>query len=206
MKVRDRFIVRRGPALAGRIVAVLAALLALIPAIVPAPAAALTRPEVVFRARAWISKGVTYSQSSYFAGYRQDCSGFVSMAWGLGRSYTTRDIATTAIRVPYSQLRLGDAVLQPGHVQVFGGWKDKAAGTYVALEESMWGTPAHSRVKQLPTSGEGLRFRGIVESPISGIPTAPVASLLAELPAAPALSLYVLPPTDDEPDTATVAP
>ena len=57
---------------------------------------AITRPEVLKRAEHWIKKRVQYSQSSYYQGYRRDCSGFVSMAWKLKTSYTSSTISSAA--------------------------------------------------------------------------------------------------------------
>lgn len=43
-----------------------------------------TRNEILARARSWPANGVEYDQGSlYHDGYRQDCSGFVSMALGI---------------------------------------------------------------------------------------------------------------------------
>src|SRR5687767_7568992 len=47
------------------------------------------RKRAIERGFGWLDAGVPYSQSKYRAGYRTDCSGFVSMCWELGTSYTT---------------------------------------------------------------------------------------------------------------------
>lgn len=139
----------------------------LVPALLLAPASAqaITRTQVLTRAKTWVAKRVPYSQSRYHRGYRQDCSGFVSMSWSLGRSYSTRTISARARRIPISRLQPGDAVLQPGHVSIFGGWKNKRRREYYALEQTTWGSHAKRRVRVARGNAKGLRRRGIVTKP-----------------------------------------
>jgi hypothetical protein len=194
----------RTVAAVGRMLAASAVVLTLIAIMSPAPASAITRQEVLSRASSWVRQGVIYSQSSNHDGYRRDCSGFVSMAWKLSASYTTRTISSRSKRVALSALKPGDAVLQPGHVQIFAGWADHRQGTFIAIEESNWGRPALRRVKPLPDGGIGLRFAGIEEAEIPS-PTA-AAELLSALPPVQQLPIYVLPsnngtaPMNDVPD------
>lgn len=122
---------------------------------------AITRDTVLDRAHVWVDKRISYSQSSYYKGYRQDCSGFVSMAWKLDRSYTTRTISSQADRISVGSLKPGDAVLIPGHVSLFGGWKDKKARTYWAIEETTWGSHAKRRVRTVPGNATALRYERI---------------------------------------------
>jgi cell wall-associated NlpC family hydrolase len=144
---------------------VLASLLASIVGFSPAPAAAITRTEVLTRAHSWVIERVIYSQRAYFAGYRRDCSGFVSMAWHLKTSYTSRSIDAVAKRIPLSRLRPGDAVHTPGHVALFVRWQSKAKRTYVAMEESLRGRPAMHHVRSLGSDAIALRYRRIVDMP-----------------------------------------
>ncbi len=44
---------------------------------------------IIANAQTWLNPSIPYSQSDYYAGYRTDCSGYVSMAWQLGTSATT---------------------------------------------------------------------------------------------------------------------
>lgn len=131
--------------------------------LIPTPASAITRDNVLSRAQSWVKKKVRYSQSSYFAGYRRDCSGFVSMAWRAGRSYTSSTIRSIAKRIPISHLKPGDAVHTPGHVAIFVRWKNKARGIYVAMEETSWGRPAARHVRKLGRNATALRYRAISE-------------------------------------------
>src|SRR5947209_2962951 len=72
-----------------------------------------SRAQIVERAHDWISQGVLYStaqdsgsdwnywtDSATGGPYRQDCSGFVSMAWGLGSSQASFTIDAS----PYSTI------------------------------------------------------------------------------------------------------
>ena len=152
-----------------------------------APAQAITRTQVLKRANNWIKKRVPYSQSSYYQGYRQDCSGFVSMAWKLKTSYTSSDIGCVAVRISVNALKPGDAVHRSGHVEIFGGWKDKKARKYWALEESTWGLPALRKVKRFKSGYTALRLKGIKDAPkpkpAKPKPKAPLPS--APLPSTP---------------------
>jgi len=145
--------------------ALASALVALL-GLLPTTAHAITRTDVLNRAHGWVAKKVRYSQSSTFAGYRRDCSGFVSMAWKLGRSYTSRTIHSVAVRIPLSHLRPGDAVHTPGHVAIFVKWANKARSAYVAMEESTWGRPALHHVRPLGRGATALRYHGIEEAPL----------------------------------------
>lgn len=129
----------------------------------PAPAHAITRPTVIKRANHWIKTRVMYSQRAYHRGYRRDCSGFVSMAWRLKRSYTSSTIRSRSRKISWRKLKPGDAVRRSGHVAIFGGWKNKKHRRYWALEESSWGKPAHRRVKTFKRGYSALRFKGIKE-------------------------------------------
>ncbi|MDR3686904.1 MAG: hypothetical protein P4L93_08120 [Coriobacteriia bacterium] len=161
-----------------------------------APAQAITRAEVLKRANTWIKKHVQYSQSSYYHGYRRDCSGFVSMAWKLKSSYTSSDIGSVAHKISWSKLKPGDAVRRSGHVEIFDGWKNKKKRQYWALEESQSGKPALRAVKQFKGGYSALVLRGIKDAP-KLVPATPIIA------PAPAPSV---PPTgsiDTTPSTPT---
>ncbi|MFG2917858.1 peptidoglycan-binding protein [Kitasatospora sp. NPDC048298] len=110
-----------------------------------AAATPLTRAQIIQRAQSWVDQGVPYSMSRYWSdGYRQDCSGFVSMAWGLNSSQTTWTLPNFAERIGKNDLQPGDILLynnpaspQAGsHVTIFGGWTDSSRTTYVAYEQT----------------------------------------------------------------------
>lgn len=159
VKVRNVFSAGRAKTCAALCAATLTAALFF----APAPASALTRHQVMKRASSWIVKKVPYSQRGTFKGYRRDCSGFVSMAWKLDHSYTTRSISARAKRIPIASLRPGDAILKPGHVSLFGGWKNRAKRQYWAYEQTTWGSHARKRVRTIPRRAKALRRKGIAE-------------------------------------------
>ncbi|MDZ4170461.1 MAG: hypothetical protein U1E26_12550 [Coriobacteriia bacterium] len=147
----------------------------------PASAQAITRSTILARSKTWIVKQIPYSQHRYYRGYRQDCSGFVSMAWGLKRSYTSRNISSVARRIPVSKLKPGDAVWKPGHVSIFGGWKNKQKRQYYALEQTTWGSHAKRRVRTIPSRGKALRYKG-VRTPVRRVAAKPTPAPVAAVP------------------------
>jgi uncharacterized protein YfaT (DUF1175 family) len=109
-----------------------------------------TRQQTLRRARVWLTanKGrqVPYSQSKRWKdGYRQDCSGYVSMALGLSRPgpYTVALAGTRSITRPIkmSQLKPGDLVIDAignsnfRHVVIFEKWNNPRHTTYTAYEQ-----------------------------------------------------------------------
>ena len=124
-------------------------------------AGAITRAELLSRASSWIKRRVPYSQHGYHAGYRRNCSGFVSMAWKLDTSYSSRTIGSKARRVSILALKPGDAVLTSGHVALFAGWKNRARREYIAVEQTTWGGHAVRHVRSIPRHATALRRDGI---------------------------------------------
>ncbi|MFF5189474.1 peptidoglycan-binding protein [Streptomyces sp. NPDC000345] len=104
-----------------------------------------TRAEIIRRAREWVAARVPYSMSAYWSdGYRQDCSGFVSMAWHLPGNEWTGTLDQYGTRISKEELQPGDILLfhnpadpQKGsHVVLFGGWTDYTRSYYIAYEET----------------------------------------------------------------------
>lgn len=115
----------------------------------------LTRAQILDRAESWMSARVPYSMTAYWKdGYRQDCSGFVSMAWGLGTSAWTGDLAAYGVRITQDALQPGDILLyhnsadprHGSHTVVFGGWVDDDHTVYTGYEQ----TPPGARVQTTP--------------------------------------------------------
>jgi hypothetical protein len=91
----------------------------------------VSRATAVSRGKTWVTYKVPYSQTSCHTDthgtYRMDCSGFVSMAWGLKGSYTTSTLPSVATRIPRVDLQPGDIMDYPGvHTVMFVGWYDSA--------------------------------------------------------------------------------
>ena len=122
------------------------------PAAASAPRAAkdVSRATMLKRARGWLTANdgaqVPYSQSKVWSdGYRQDCSGYVSMTLGLSKSgpntqmlASDRDLTEP---VPLKSLKPGDLLIDADgsnttrHVVVFDGWTSDARTAYKAYEQ-----------------------------------------------------------------------
>ncbi|QFZ21636.1 NlpC/P60 family protein [Saccharothrix syringae] len=99
-----------------------------------------SRQEALDRAQTWLDDQVTYSQQSChensYGRYRTDCSGYVSMAWGLDHSRATTDLAEVSREIPREELMPGDALNSPGHVALFVRWEDGARTRPVVREHT----------------------------------------------------------------------
>ncbi|OIJ62697.1 peptidoglycan-binding protein [Streptomyces mangrovisoli] len=116
---------------------------------------ATTRTEIIKRARKWVTERVPYDMEAYWSdGYRQDCSGFVSMAWGLPGNEWTGSLDQYGTRISKGALEPGDMLLfhnpddpeKGSHVVLFGGWTDSSHTTYTVYEE----TPPQARSQPTP--------------------------------------------------------
>jgi hypothetical protein len=127
--------------------AVVLAALAL-PFVVPAAASAtavaqspkgFNRKLVLERAQHWVNLRIPYSQKRWYAGYRQDCSGFVSMSWRIGASYPTGMMDLIGKPIPKDAMLPGDVMLNAtstgAHVVLFAGWANRQRTAYVAYEQ-----------------------------------------------------------------------
>jgi len=119
------------------------------PTTLPAAPLRLTRAQILERAETWVAAEVPYSMTSYWKdGYRQDCSGFVSMAWGLNTNAWTGDLDGYGVRITRDELEPGDILLfhdtadpQNGsHTVIFGGWVDSDHTQYTGYEQTLPGT------------------------------------------------------------------
>ncbi|MCF2526683.1 hypothetical protein [Yinghuangia soli] len=100
------------------------------------------RADIIRRAKRWADLGLGYSMSGTFEGYRTDCSGLVSMAWGLpAPGLTTDTMDQVAHRIGKEDLLPGDVLVNTapgaaGHTLIFAGWTDATHTRYFAYEES----------------------------------------------------------------------
>ena len=113
------------------------------------------------------------AKSAEWDKYRSDCSGFISWSWGLAPpGQTTRTLApystTVSSLIAVDDLAPGDALNGSGHVMLFGGWADKAAGKALILQESRCGTSAAEKIAVFKTIdattlqiSDGRNFRPI---------------------------------------------
>ncbi|MFE6667819.1 peptidoglycan-binding protein [Streptomyces sp. NPDC057697] len=128
-----------------------------------------SRAEIINRAKKWVSAQVPYSMVKYWNdGYRQDCSGFVSMAWNLPGNEWTGSLAAFGTRISRAELQPGDILLfhnpadpsKGSHVTIFGGWTDYTHSHYTAYEQ----TKPHTRKQTTPmaywsNSGSYVAYR-----------------------------------------------
>ncbi|MFB7369024.1 peptidoglycan-binding protein [Streptomyces sp. NPDC056222] len=105
----------------------------------------VTRAEIINRAKRWVSAQVPYSMEKYWSdGYRQDCSGYISMAWNLRANEWTGSLDGFAERIDRADLQPGDILLfhnpadpaRGSHVTLFGGWTDHTRTSYIAYEQT----------------------------------------------------------------------
>ncbi len=108
--------------------------------------AAEVRSQIAARAALWY--GVTpyllggIKQREPGAGYRQDCSGFVSYAWGLDKpGLVTSAFDEVAVTIPVKSLETGDTLNNEGigadgHMVLFWAWADKTQTRFWAMEMS----------------------------------------------------------------------
>ncbi|MFI6102026.1 hypothetical protein ACIA8G_41290 [Lentzea sp. NPDC051213] len=112
----------------------------------------ILRSEIVERACTWLRDSVPYSQTKFHQNehgiYRADCSGFVSMAWGLpGKpedrhgGLDTPGLAGVSSQIQSGDLRAGDVLIRADgtnltrHVVIFAAWAEEP-GWYWAYEQA----------------------------------------------------------------------
>ncbi|WP_424213656.1 peptidoglycan-binding protein [Streptomyces sp. BI20] len=148
----------------------------------PSSVRRIDRATIIKRAKTWIAAQVPYSMERYWEdGYRQDCSGFVSMAWNLDSNEWTGSLDSFATRITKDELLPGDMLLfhnpanpnRGSHVTLFGGWADASRSHYIAYEQTKptarrlitpygyWSNAA----RYLP-----YRFTGVVGGPVAAEP------------------------------------
>lgn len=168
--------------------------------------AKISRGEILRRARLWPLSTVSYSQSAIHTatGYRQDCSGYISMCWGIppnaqpggwgGLNTVTLVTGGYMSPIPASALLPGDAVAiagpntqgNAGHIVLFEKWDTTTPTprTHYFLYEQAGGTkgPIHRRVAypypgysaSTTTPWRAYRFRDVDDS--IPLPTAPTTT------------------------------
>jgi hypothetical protein len=156
---------------------------------------ATTRTEIINRAKKWVTAKVPYSMSAYWSdGYRQDCSGYVSMAWGLPGNEWTGSLHQYATRITKEELQPGDMLLfhnptnptNGSHVVLFGGWTDNTHGYYIAYEQTRPSTRRLATPYAYWTNSAKYvpyRYKGLVADPANpGVPGVPGVPQVPEVP------------------------
>lgn len=130
------------------------------------PAAAISRNTVLSRAQTWMDAQIPYSQTTYYKGYRTDCSGYVSMSWRTGFSYSTRSFHSVSTSIAVEALKPGDALHKVGHIRLFYGWLDDSHTLYMCYEQT--GPTLKSSIRSvaddLAAGYHACRYRHITDS------------------------------------------
>ncbi|WP_156755586.1 NlpC/P60 family protein [Actinokineospora pegani] len=142
-----------------------------------------TRSEIVERAESWLRVPVAFSRSRFHHNehgiYRTDCSGFVSMAWGLPGLPTdrrggldARGLAEASTSIGWDELLAGDALLRVGgdeltrHIALFHEWADSHRTAYWGFEQSVRAGAVHHRIPLRHDAGVALcaprRYRNVI--------------------------------------------
>ncbi|MBS2963892.1 hypothetical protein KGA66_12610, partial [Actinocrinis puniceicyclus] len=152
------------------------------------PHGSIARAQILLRTQSWLSEHVPYSQSSWWkdgnGDYRQDCSGYVSMAWALDPKidFWTGNLNTVSHVVDASALLPGDILLSASHTVIFAGWSDSAHTTFDYYEESRPGTDARFVVSAplqdfLDSGFAPFRYDGVVDTAGEQLPQNPATGL-----------------------------
>lgn len=144
----------------------------------------VTRDASLGRAQVWVDANVPYSQSACYANgtlgsYREDCSGFVSMAWDLSYSPTTYELNPddpqfTGIthKISWSELQPGDALVRDSggvdHMALFVRWTDSTH--YILDDETHVPTGTIQETPTVLNDGywstfQPIRYNNIQEGP-----------------------------------------
>ncbi|MCP2250382.1 NlpC/P60 family protein [Lentzea aerocolonigenes] len=112
---------------------------------IPRPSRAFMN-DILLRAASWV--GVPYSQEALHTNehgtYRTDCSGYVSMAWGLTCArggLNTVDLVGVSTLITKDELQPGDVLIDANgdrttrHATIFVGWADVRRESYWAFEQ-----------------------------------------------------------------------
>jgi hypothetical protein len=139
------------------------------------PHGTITRAQIIARAELWVQAQVPYSQTEWYTNqngtYRQDCSGYVSMAWDLDQytDFWTGNLNLVSYTIPASALLPGDNLLSQEHTILFAGWADSAHTLFNYYEEAHPGTVARY-VEDAPLAAfldngfAPFRYDGVVNS------------------------------------------
>jgi hypothetical protein len=153
-------------------------------------ASAISRDEVVARAREWVAAGVPYCQCPYGGSdshgycanrpenpewdpYRSDCSGYVSFAWALGgpgrvcSGFAPYDGGVSYV-IDAADLKPGDAINCGEHIMLFSGWVDFGSVARL-IDESDWGYVARERELGVTISGSTITRTGWPSCPFTAI-------------------------------------
>ena len=101
-----------------------------------AHSACVDRRTMIARGQDWVNRQIPYSQTGTEGGYRTDCSGFISMCWGLDKpGKPTSGFGSVSTKITKDSLVGGDALVCPGtHITLFVEWADSSKSHYIGME------------------------------------------------------------------------
>ena len=148
------------------------------------PHGSITRAQIIARAQLWVKEQVPYSQTEWYTNangtYRQDCSGFVSMAWDLDQytDFWTGNLNLVSHTIPAAELLPGDNLMSDEHTVLFAGWANSTHTEFDYYEEAHPGTVARYVVDAplsafLDNGFAAFRYDGVVNS--AALPASPVS-------------------------------
>lgn len=152
------------------------------------PHGTISRTQILLRTQRWVAEQVPYSQVAWWSDgngiYRQDCSGYVSMAWGLDQDtdFWTGNLNTVSHVIDPGQLLPGDILLSTGHTVLFAGWANTTHTLFDFYEESHTGTDARFVVDApltefLVAGFTPFRYDGVIDTPKEQLPRNPAVGL-----------------------------
>src|SRR5260221_487614 len=141
----------------------------------------MSRAEALTRAQSWVDAKVPYNQLGYYQGYREDCVGLVSMAWGVatpGMGNTTSVFKYVTLISP-DDLQPGDALVNDvgagdpedfRHIILFEGWVPGSNHTLYNGYQEIPGGARHSLKVPFrytpgydPSHYQPVRYKGITD-------------------------------------------
>ncbi|MFI6452461.1 hypothetical protein ACIBF6_12960 [Streptosporangium amethystogenes] len=119
----------------------------------------MTRQSVIDRARTWnpgTPQRVPYSQSRHRDGYRTDCSGYASIALGLGApGPNTGTLASPRVSSPIAMSDLLTGDNNTRHAVIFEKWSNAERTSYWAYEQRGPGHPELLSAPQVTAPEDG---------------------------------------------------
>jgi hypothetical protein len=143
------------------------------------PHGTISRAQIMARAALWVQAQVPYSQTEWYTNkngtYRQDCSGYVSMAWDLDQytDFWTGNLNLVSQTIPAAEMLPGDILLSDEHTILFAGWSNPQHTSFDYYEEAHPGTVARYVVDAplaafLDNGFAPFRYDGVTD--VGGVP------------------------------------
>lgn len=175
----------------------------------------ISRDEIIARAKGWVQAQVPYDEYGWYQGYREDCSGYVSMAWQLSQSLTTYTLPSVSHQINKDDLQPGDILLNQwggwtkygspdAHVVLFDSWVDNTHTHYNAYEESFYYGQAHYTTNIPYPYWPGYDSSDYIPMRLNGLSSPPPTTATPIPTSIPTPTTIPMPPTQTScPDAGT---